>query len=511
MYDINLKLKNIEFENDDSAVEFVSALLAQFDGLGIEVSNINYTIDKFPNHCEINSLKEFREMFSDYTEEEIKSSKFNWEQISRYQLSEDILEEYKDYIVWDVFYHSHMAQDTSYSKKILEKYSKYYKIKYLYTPNKTPLHAVPIIISQDIDTLYEDLITKLRYLISVIDTIDKYDIENLNKQLEFVLFYLNDIVKNGDLGDDTIIENTIPFFKYNILVNYCIRENIMGLDIDSFNVAGYKEKVDDLYDEYLEKVNSYNNIIYRKNAKKDLKNKNTIMSKTKKDTNSIVMDTIKDIDPDTYSRIINKINLTPEEIETKILNKKPPYTAEDIFDFINNYNELVNDLDSKIEVFGYMMNNISSVDEIEILDELFSNNKEYDNVLDEAVDEEAEKAMNRNRRICPKVDMNSFVADDKHTTNKLDGNNIVSMFGNPDNIPKELWRKISNMELTKEAIIKFRDKLDMKVLISNPTFGKYMSSDIDFFDSFIDDAKKYQAKKNDGSSLYRINLDDSDI
>ena len=76
MYDINLKLKNIEFENDDRAVEFVSTLLSQFDGLGIDVSNIDYTIDKFANHCEINSLKEFREMFSDYTEEEIKSSKF---------------------------------------------------------------------------------------------------------------------------------------------------------------------------------------------------------------------------------------------------------------------------------------------------------------------------------------------------------------------------------------------------------------------------------------------------
>ena len=67
------------------------------------------------------------------------------------------------------------------------------------------------------------------------------------------------------------------------------------------------------------------------------------------------------------------------------------------------------------------------------------------------------------------------------------------------------------MDLSKEFIINYRNKLDMKVLIANPVFGKYMASDIDFFDMFIDDAKKCQAKKSDGTSLYRINLNDFDI
>ena len=110
-------------------------------------------------------------------------------------------------------------------------------------------------------------------------------------------------------------------------------------------------------------------------------------------------------------------------------------------------------------------------------------------------------------RCTNRVDLDSKSANIKTITS----GNIASIFGNPNTIPNDLWKKISSMNLSKEFIINYRNKLDMKVLIANPIFGKYMASDMDFFDMFIDDAKKCQAKKSDGTSLYRINLNDFDI
>ena len=98
MYDLNLKIKSLEFKDDKEAKFFEINLMSFFDSINIDPATIDITFDKFPDNKtqEIKSLKEFKKLFPDYNMNQIKSSRFNWDQISKYQLSDDIIDKYEN-------------------------------------------------------------------------------------------------------------------------------------------------------------------------------------------------------------------------------------------------------------------------------------------------------------------------------------------------------------------------------------------------------------------------------
>lgn len=545
MYDLNLKIKNLDFEDDMVAAAFLSNLKYFFSEIGIEPSTIIGEFEKFPSvTCNINSLKEFKELFSDYSEEEIKSSKFNWHEVSKYQLSEDILYKYKEYIKWDILIEEYKNGNVEYSKNILAKYKSYINDTDAFKEEiNSVIRPIPIVLSSTtpFDT-YKKYMHELRKYSSYIDCI------NSNDDIDYVVSGLNNILtkivvihSNENITEEQWLSQSIDYIDFKIIIQFCMENNILSyddtvinvsniLDMDEYNnliveymnmdgddiieCIKYKYDKDDVED-YEEEFNAGEVVNFIKSSKEldeDTFTKLKYIVSHMNESESDKFESILGEDLELYDKFVKifSYNTKPvgfDEALDKLVSINYRYMNKEFIISEEDYKELekvvlsitkssdirlislarlaTKSINNKKNIFDYIFDNYNKFDE--------SDKRVADLILET---KEKYEPKNNNKPIHVQT---------------ITTNNIASIFGNPDMIPSELWRKISNMKLSKEAIIQYKDKLDMKTLISNPIFGKYMASDSIFFDMFIEDAKKYQAKKTDGSSLYRIKLDDLDI
>ena len=79
MYDLNLKIKNLEFKDDKEAKFYEINLMSLFDSINIDPATIDITFDKFPDNKtqEIKSIKEFKKLFPDNNINQIKIIRYN--------------------------------------------------------------------------------------------------------------------------------------------------------------------------------------------------------------------------------------------------------------------------------------------------------------------------------------------------------------------------------------------------------------------------------------------------
>ena len=575
MYDLNLKIKNLEFKDDKEAKFFEINLMSFFDSINIDPATIDITFDKFPDNKtqEIKSLKEFKKLFPDYNMNQIKSSRFNWDQISKYQLSDDIIDKYEDHINWGVLIEEYNKGNVIYDNSILSKHTKNRKPAYI--AENRDIQPIHIIANGNITDMYNDYINFLKKCADYLRG-DVIDIDNTNKRLSVVLNNISQIYITPELEINRC--NSINYDDYITIYNYC-KWNLLYPYTDGLlciKVEGLDEKE---RKDMIEEINSlykYNNINYRYNKDDDdlievhefkIDNQGTqvdyhtesLKDKNREYTADEIVDFIKSTDNVTKKKL-DKLKSMLSHIdysnETKLytmldndmeLSEKYAkfftvegdntmtfeYALEKVVDIFSNikypiqekeYEELekimvsiTNRENPKFIVLAFFITK-SITNRLSIFDYIHNNYDNYTDEFKEVADiilkaKEEYDAKNSKDGIDPiprctnRVDLDSKSANIKTITS----GNIASIFGDPKTIPNDLWKKISSMNLSKEFIINYRNKLDMKVLIANPVFGKYMASDMDFFDMFIDDAKKCQAKKSDGTLLYRINLNDFDI
>ena len=575
MYDLNLKIKNLEFKDDKEAKFFEINLMSFFDSINIDPATIDITFDKFPDNKtqEIKSLKEFKKLFPDYNMNQIKSSRFNWDQISKYQLSDDIIDKYEDHINWDILIEEYNKGNVIYDNSILSKHTKNRKPAYI--AENRDIQPIPIIANGNITDMYNDYIDLLKKCADYLRG-DVIDIDNTNKRLSVVLNNISQIYITPELEINRC--NSINYDDYITIYNYC-KWNLLYPYTDGLlciKVEGLDEKE---RKDMIEEINSlykYNNINYRYNKDDDdlievhefkIDNQGTqvdyhtesLKGKNREYTADEIVDFIKSTDNVTkkkldklksmlshidysnanklYTILDNDIELSKKYVKFFTVEGDNTmtfeYALEKVVDIFSNikypiqekeYEELekimvsiTNRENPKFIVLAFFITK-SITNRLSIFDYIHNNYDHYINEFKEVADiilkaKEEYGAKNSKDDIDPiprcvnRVDLKSKPAKAKTITSE----NIASIFGDPKTIPNDLWKKISSMDLSKEFIINYRNKLDMKVLIANPVFGKYMASDMDFFDMFIDDAKKCQAKKSDGTSLYRINLNDFDI
>lgn len=575
MYDLNLKIKNLEFKDDKEAKFFEINLMSFFDSINIDPATIDITFDKFPDNKtqEIKSLKEFKKLFPDYNMNQIKSSRFNWDQISKYQLSDDIIDKYEDHINWDILIEEYNKGNVIYDNSILSKHAKNRKPAYI--AENRDIQPIPIIANGNITDMYNDYIDLLKKCADYLRG-DVIDIDNTNKRLSVIINNISQIYIAPGLEINRC--NSINYDDYITIYNYC-KWNLLYPYTDGLvciKVEGLDEKE---RKDMIEEINSlykYNNINYRYNKDDDdlievhefkIDNQGTqvnyhtesLKGKNREYTADEIVDFIKSTDNVTkkkldklksmlshidysnanklYTILDNDIELSKKYVKFFTVEGDNTmtfeYALEKVVDIFSNikypiqekeYEELekimvsiTNRENPKFIVLAFFITK-SITNRLSIFDYIHNNYDHYINEFKEVADiilkaKEEYGAKNSKDDIDPiprcvnRVDLKSKPAKAKTITSE----NIASIFGDPKTIPNDLWKKISSMDLSKEFIINYRNKLDMKVLIANPIFGKYMSSDMDFFDMFIDDAKKCQAKKSDGTSLYRINLNDFDI
>ena len=575
MYDLNLKIKNLEFKDDKEAKFFEINLMSFFDSINIDPATIDITFDKFPDNKtqEIKSLKEFKKLFPDYNMNQIKSSRFNWDQISKYQLSDDIIDKYEDHINWGVLIEEYNKGNVIYDNSILSKHTKNRKPAYI--AENRDIQPIPIIANGNITDMYNDYIDFLKKCADYLRG-DVIDIDNTNKRLSVIINNISQIYIAPGLEINRC--NSINYDDYITIYNYC-KWNLLYPYTDGLlciKVEGLDEKE---RKDMIEEINSlykYNNINYRYNKDDDdlievhefkIDNQGTqvnyhtesLNDENREYTADEIVDFIKSTDNVTkkkldklksmlshidysnanklYTILDNDIELSKKYVKFFTVEGDNTmtfeYALEKVVDIFSNikypiqekeYEELekimvsiTNRENPKFIVLAFFITK-SITNRLSIFDYIHNNYDNYTDEFKEVADiilkaKEEYDAKNSKDGIDPiprctnRVDLDSKSANIKTITS----GNIASIFGDPKTIPNDLWKKISSMNLSKEFIINYRNKLDMKVLIANPVFGKYMASDMDFFDMFIDDAKKCQAKKSDGTSLYRINLNDFDI
>ena len=550
MYDLNLKIKNLDFEDDMVAAAFLSNLKYFLSQLGIDSSTIIGDYDKFPSvTCSINSLDEFRELFSEYSEDEIRSYKFNWHEVSKYQLSEDIIKEYKDYIKWDVLFKEYKKGNVGYDKNIIDKYRDRDCIDTFKQEINSDIKPIPIgIDTSALYKIYKKYMKELKDYSSYIDYINtEDDIEYVALRLDNVLSKIDIIHTTGMISQEQWDSQSIDYVDFKVIIQFCTENCIPSYDTEIINVKNIldKEEYDNLISNYIYANDTMTCIDYKYNEDDMGEEEYTFSAeeiinfiKSTKEPDEDSFEKIKymignmtrverdkfehemynddklsdkftnlfsikfeDLDFDEALDIVVKINC-------KYINKPLDFSQDDI----NELEKVVvcssQSSDMRITYLSYLLvgsigNNMNVFDYVH--DNYDDLNEQCQKIADLLLDAKEVAEKMANAREYKKPD-NKPVNIETITTK-----NIASIFGLPDLIPEELWKKISNMNLSKEFIIQYRNKLDMKSLVSNPIFGKYMASDSKFFDMFIDKAIEYQAKKSDGSSLYRIKLDDLDI
>ena len=268
MYDLNLKIKNLEFKDDKEAKFFEINLMSLFDSINIDPATVDITFDKFPDNKtqEIKSLKEFKKLFPDYNMNQIKSSQFNWDQISKYQLSDDIIDKYEEHINWDILIEEYNKGNVKYDNSILSKHAKNRKPAYI--AENRDIQPIPIIANENITDMYNDYIDLLKKCADYLRG-DVIDIDNTNKRLSVIFNNISLIYIAPELEINRC--NSINYDDYITIYNYCkwdlsypYSDGLLCIKVEGLDEKERKDMIEEIKSLY-----KYNNINYRYNKDDD--------------------------------------------------------------------------------------------------------------------------------------------------------------------------------------------------------------------------------------------------